>query len=194
MSKPVFLVDMDGVIADFDGWLFDRSHLFPSLNVTYQERDHYFLTDNVNKEDASKMRSLVNSSRIFAELDPLPGAVAGLWALAEEADVWICTRPLEANPHCRDDKGAWLRKHFGPEFEKRMILTSDKSLVRGAVLLDDHPKQVEIDRALWRPVVYSQPFNTWRDGAGAWDAYPHYSWDLPLEDLLQWANPSNWAN
>lgn len=185
MSKPVFLVDMDGVLANFDGWLFDRSNQFPSLNVTYEKRDHYFLTDNVDKADAAKMRELVNTSHIFAQLDPLPGAIAGLWALAEEADVWICTRPLEANPWCRDEKGQWLRKHFGPEFEKRMILTSDKSLVRGAVLLDDHPKIPEILRAEWAPVVYTQPFN--RSGPLGFGAYPHYTWDQPLENLLQHA-------
>lgn len=183
MSKPVVLVDMDGVLASFDGWLFDRSHMFPSLDVTYETRDRYFLTDNVNRKDAALMRKMVNESRIFRELDPLPGAVAGLWALAEEADVWICTRPLEANINCRDDKAYWLRKHFGPEFEKRMILTSDKSLVRGRVLLDDYPKRAEIDRATWQPIVFDQPFN---GTFSEFCALPHYNWSQPIENILQY--------
>ncbi len=183
MSNPVVLVDMDGVLSDFDGWLYERSSLWPSLNPDRSAQRHYFLTDEVMPADAKRMREVVNSSRIFAELDPLPGAIAGLWALAEEADVWICTKPLDANPHCRDDKAAWLRRHFGPEFGAKCIIAPDKSMVRGAVLLDDCPKREQWRRADWTPIVFEQPFNR-KDPE--YLGLPRYSWDQPLENILQY--------
>lgn len=181
MSKPIVLVDMDGVLVDFDGWLHERRDLWPSLNPDRSQQQHYFLTDEVTKADAKIMRETVNTSRIFLEALPMPGALAGVWALAEEADVWICTKPLEANRNCRDDKGAWLRRHLGPEFEQKCIITPDKGLVHGAVLLDDHPKPAHIARATWTPLVYDQPFN----GPGSdYQFMAHYNWSQPIENIL----------
>ena len=194
MTKPVILVDMDGVLVDFDGWIYDHSYLWPSLSPNRSAQTHYFLTDEVSKGDAAAMRKAVNEGRIFRDAKPIPGAIEGLNRLREVADVWICTRPLEANRNCRDDKAAWLRTHFDADLEKRLIITSNKSLVRGAILLDDHPKEKEIKQAVWRPVVYDQPFNQWQDGYGPWDAYPHYNWlEDPVEDLLHYADPHSWG-
>ena len=193
VAKPVYLVDMDGVLVDFDAWIYERRDLWPSLNPDRSQQRAYFLTDEVSKTDAVKMRETVNAGRVFRDAPPLPGAIAGVWALAEEADVWICTKPLEANAHCRDDKAAWLRKHLGPEFENKLIIAPNKGLVHGAVLLDDHPKKAHIEIATWKPVIYNQPFNQWQGGESEFDAYPHYSWDMPLEDLLRWADPAEWG-
>ena len=193
MGRPIILVDLDGVLVDFDGWIFDRSDMFPSLNCTYASRDHYFLTDNVNEEDAAKMRKLVNESRIFLEADPLPGAIEGLNALRDEAEVWLCTRPLEANLTCRDDKARWVREHFDAGLEKRLILTSDKSLVHGDLLLDDHIKIPELERATWRGVCYEQPFNQWQGGAGTWDHLPRFQWGDDIENLLCLVDDNVWG-
>ncbi len=194
MSKPVILVDMDGVLVDFDGWIHERRDLWPTLDPDRSKQTHYFLTDEVSKRDAEEMRAFVNAGRIFRDALPIPGAIEGLNALRDEADVWICTRPLEANAHCRDDKGAWLREHFDADLEKRLILTSDKSLVCGSILLDDHIKLPELERATWRGVVYEQPFNAWNGGENTWDHLPRFQWGDDIEYLVEFAvNPGLWG-
>ena len=184
MPKPIVLVDMDGVLVDFDAWIYERRDLWPSLNPDRSAQRHYFLTDEVSKEDARKMRQCVNAGRVFRDAPPIEGAIAGVWALAEEADVWICTKPLEANVRCRDEKASWVRRHLGAEWERRLIITPDKSLVHGDILLDDAIKLPWIERASWAPVVYDDDFN----GSGSkWDGLPRWSWSDPIEALLEHA-------
>src|SRR5690606_26027440 len=101
-----------------------------------------------------------------------PGAQEGVDALmAVGVDVWVCTKPLEVNPTCRDEKGAWLREHF-PMLEKRLIIAPDKSLVMGDILLDDAPSLEWARRATWMPVVFDAPFN--RAGS-IWERLPRWT-------------------
>ena len=180
--KPTILVDMDGVLADFDGWIYERQYLWPSLDPDRSKQTHYFLTDEVSRHDAAVMRQYVNQSRIFRELAPMPGAVLGFRELAEEADVWICTKPLEANGNTRDDKAEWVRNHLGPEFEGRLIITPDKSLVLGAILLDDHPKPKQIEQAVCSPVIYEHGHNVCD-----YEDHPHFLWEDGIDFLLAYS-------
>ncbi len=103
----------------------------------------------------------------------MPGAVDGFLELAEVAPVWIVTKPLEANLTCRDDKALWIRQHLGKEWERRLIITPDKSMVHGSVLLDDAPKPEWFGRATWVPVIYPWSFN----GLGSeWADLPRWQW------------------
>lgn len=180
---PIVLVDMDGPLADFDQHFWDRcaaaGHSFDIEHPHQQE--HRYFTDHLSDPDERRAaRAMVDSPGWFEALPVTPGAAAGMAALAELADVWICTKPLEVNPTCRDAKAAWLAEHFGSYWERRLIIAPDKSLVAGDVLLDDAPKPEWYDgrvkvapRALWRPVIFTAPFN----GVGSdWSGLPHWTW------------------
>jgi len=185
MSAPVVLVDMDGPLADFDlhfwlrcqeaGYGFDVGHV-------NDQRHRYFtdhLTDPAEKRAA---RAMVDAPGWFESLPVVAGAVDGVHAMiAAGWEVWVCTKPLEANPTCRDAKAAWLAEHFGKGFDRRLIITPDKSLVRGDVLLDDAPKPEWFARASWRPVIFDAPFN--RDGS-EWGHLDRWTWGQPLAQLI----------
>lgn len=180
---PVVLVDMDGPLADFDRLFFERCEAAGFvLDATLETQRHRFATDHI--PDATHRlwaRMMVNAAGWFADLPVTPGAVEGLNLLAERADVWICSKPLEVNPTCRDDKAKWLLRHFGMEWERRMILSPDKSMVRGDILLDDAPAPAWFDKASWVPVIYPTSWN----GAGSkWDGLPRWSWINRVEHLL----------
>lgn len=179
MTKPIVLVDLDGVCVFFDGPIYEK--FGDRLDCTLETQTNYFLTDHCDKQTAKEMRAFVETPGYFRDLPAMPGAIGGMWALAEEADVWLCTKPLEANPTCRDDKAYWVRKHLGVEFEKKMFIAPEKHFVHGAILLDDKPKQHSIPLATWRPVIYQQPYNAGADYAGL----PRYHWGLPVDALLQ---------
>lgn len=177
------LVDQDGPLAGFDRKFFaecDRNGWH--LDCTLDGQRHRFATDHViDREHRKAARDLVDSTRWFLDLPVVEGAVEGLDRLAEIADVWIVTKPLEANPWCRDDKAAWVRRHFGTDWEHRLVITPDKSIVSGDILLDDAPKLDWLPNAEWNPVIYSTPWN----GAGSkWAGLPHWSWDRPLVELI----------
>lgn len=185
-GKPVVLVDMDGPLADFDRRFYDLcSERGWPMHSTFETQCHRFATDCMTeKAHAKAARAEVDSSRWFLDLPVVDGAVDGLHKLAEVADVWICTKPLEANATCRDDKAAWLGRHFGERWLPRLILAPDKSMVRGHVLLDDAPKPAWFPLAAWRPVIFP---TAWNGSGSEWEGLPRWSWVEDPEALLEHA-------
>ncbi len=195
-TRPTVLVDQDGVLADFDLRYWDEATRIwnnSAANKTFwpwdiqslDDQEHRFLNEHLIDPGFgfAVMRELVvNRPGWFASLPPIEGAADGLNELAEHADVWICTKPLEANPTCRDEKAAWLELHMGEGWSKRMITTPNKSLIRGQLLLDDAIKPEEAAVAEWRPVVYDQPFN--RSVDTGWARFSWQGGAAPLLDLL----------
>ena len=183
-ERPIFLLDMDNVIAGFDDAIFRlaEEHGFHIDLDGYEDpKRKYFLTENMpDPSHANALRTIINSTRFFLDLPVVPGALDGVAELMEYFDVWICTKPLEANPWCRDDKALWLRKWF-PHLEHKAIMTPKKSLVHGDILLDDAPHQNCIHRASWIPVVFEQPYNI---SNPIWKDCHRWTWGQPIEYLI----------
>lgn len=185
LNKPVLLLDMDGPLANFDlaFWNMCQNHGF-ELNITSLKDPNRkrFMTENIiDPAQAMAARTIVNTSRWFIDLPVTIGALEGVQTLMEHFDVWVCTKPLEVNPWCRDDKGAWLRMYF-PDLEHKMILAPKKSMVVGDILLDDAPAHGCIPNAVWTPVVFPDTFN----GLGSeWEKLPTWTWGDPLENLFK---------
>ena len=53
----------------------------------------------------------------------------------------------------------WIKEHLGQEFAERTIITRDKTLVYGDILIDDKPEVTGIHTPAWTHVVYDQPYN-----------------------------------
>lgn len=183
MTRPIVLVDMDGPLADFDRAFHDlcTARGWP-LHSTFETQCHRFATDCMDDNShAAEARRIVDSCHWFLDLEVVDGAVDGLAELDRVAEVWICTKPLEANPYCRDDKAAWVERYLGEHWLRRLILSPDKSMVRGSILLDDAPKPPWFERAEWAPVIFPTPWN----GHGSdWDGLPRWSWGDPVDALL----------
>jgi 5'(3')-deoxyribonucleotidase len=182
VSLPVLLLDMDGPLAAFDDYGF---RLCTDAGLTFDvptraDQTHRYYTGHLSDNDAKLARLMIDTSRWFLDLPVTEGAVEGVQQLREHFDIWVCTKPLETNPTCRDDKAAWLREHF-PPLERKLIISPDKSLIRGAILLDDAPKLSWIPKATWSPVIFTEPFN----GPGSdWEKYLHWHWGDPIDVLL----------
>lgn len=187
MSRPVLLLDMDGPLADFDaacfhlietnGWEVDFDH----LDDPRRER---FMTANMpNRREAMMLRHTIDTDPDWFENLPVTvGATEERVAeLMGNFDVWVCTKPLEKNPTCRDDKGRWLRRYF-PDLEHKLIIAPDKSRVSGDILLDDAPKLEWIDRADWVPVIFPEPYN---QRGGRLAQLPTWTWGDPVESLFE---------
>ena len=75
-------------------------------------------------------------------------------------DVRICTAPLSRFTHCVPEKFQWVEDHLGPEWVARIVLTKDKTLVRGDVLIDDKPEVTGRLVPTWEHLVFEAPYNT----------------------------------
>lgn len=190
----IFLVDMDGPLAGFNEHFFLRcGERGYELDCTLADQTHKFATSHIKDVTVrAAARSMVYEDGWFAQLPVVPGAVQGMNALAEIGDVWICTKPLEANRTCRDDKARWIVEYLGVEWERKIIIAPDKSMVVGNILLDDGPHLEWYERATWHPVIFDAPFNR----TGQWADDDRWKWGDSVSDLAAlsspWSPPSKW--
>ena len=97
----------------------------------------------------------------FIELEPLPGAIESYKLLEKVFDVRILTRPSSFNIGCYSEKAYWVLKHLGFEAQRKMVLSEDKSIVKGDFLIDDeiNAGQLEFEGEL---ISFGKdPFSNW---------------------------------
>ena len=117
MSKKIVYIDMDCVLVDF------YSH--PTLTVA---------------------RTSYNDPQIYKEgffrnLKPTSYAIAAVEMLNEDPrlDIHILTHGLSGSAYCYQEKVEWIREYL-PDLINKIIITCDKTLNKGDVLIDDDIK------------------------------------------------------
>lgn len=188
LNRPlVLLLDMDGPLADFDRHFHDRCVEMGGIEFDvagpHEQTERYFTEHIPDPRQRREARKMIDAAGWFAQLPVVEGAKEGVAELeAAGIDIWVCTKPLERNPTCRDDKGAWLRRHF-PQLEDKLILAPNKGMIHGDILLDDAPKVEWFDYATWRPVLFAVPFNS----SPEWATLPRWTWGDSIDDLFHGA-------
>lgn len=195
MTGVICCVDMDGPLAQFDAAFYAHcEEMGYPMHSTLETQCHRFATDCIIDPDARRAaRHHVDTSDWFRHLPVVEGAIEGINALLEHPeveDVFIVTKPMKANKMVHSSKAAWVLEHLGSDWTDRLIITPDKGMVRGSVLLDDAPKSAWFTRAEWMPVIYPTPWNTpgseWSRKEGC-SHDPRWSWSDPIDDLIELA-------
>ncbi|XP_066496744.1 5'(3')-deoxyribonucleotidase, mitochondrial isoform X3 [Tiliqua scincoides] len=105
------LVDMDGVLADFEGGFLKKFQArYPDQPyVPLEDRRGFWVSEQYERLQpglSEKAISIWESKNFFIELDPLPGAVEAVKQMAKlkETDVFICTSPIKKYRYCPYEK------------------------------------------------------------------------------------------
>lgn len=158
--KPVVLVDMDGVLADFDGATI--AHLqSPEINIPLRPHSSFYHRDNYTDPSHVKAIDQLHASRNFFRTLPLvDGALEG-WQAIEELgyEPRICSSPLHTNEWCVDEKREWIKEHLGARAASAAIIDSRKELYGGIALIDDRPVVKNAEVATWQHVVFDASYN-----------------------------------
>lgn len=187
MSRPVVLVDIDGVCADF---------VSPVLRVVERVRglapgalEHVHVTTwdmwdclRCTPEEMARVNAAIDARGFCASLEPLPGAADGVRRLREFCDVYVVTSPWSSETWSYE-RARWCGDHLGVP-RGSIVSTSAKHLVRGDVLVDDKTSTLEEWRRAWPgagPLLFRQPWNA-RD---RWYGAAAASWDEVL-DFVDW--------
>ena len=73
----------------------------------------------------------------FLDKKPIINAVNSFQFLAQHCDVYILSTPVWDNEFCWTEKRLWVEKHLGIMARKKLILTHNKALNIGKLLIDD---------------------------------------------------------
>jgi len=153
---------MDGVMAHWSKRFEEKIvELYPHIHFPFVEDNaSWDMTAGLDEEGLAAVNFVMELPGFYAELEPIEGMADALRDMVAEGHVvHICTSPYVTNPTCASDKLDWLEKHVGPGWAHRAVITSDKTLVRGDILIDDRPEIVGTYSPLWRHVVFHAPYN-----------------------------------
>lgn len=162
MSKTA-LVDIDGVLADWMGGLRTKLHeICQASNKGYpldgDQKSWELLTGDPDADDL--IATAQNHPELYISLPVIDGAKQGLETLERLGyNVFICSTPAEDNPTCASQKLAWIKDNFGVRWVPKVILTSDKTLVRGDILIDDKPIIKGAMEPEWEHIIFDASYN-----------------------------------
>ncbi len=76
----------------------------------------------------------------FTNLNPIDGAIETAKALEASGryQPYILTAPSLKNPLCYTEKRVWVEKWLGFSYVEKLIICSEKSLLKGNYLIDDN--------------------------------------------------------
>jgi 5'-nucleotidase len=158
----LILLDQDGVLADFeqgfhDAWVAQER---PCPAILPIQRRSFYLRDDYPPHVNDLVQQIYTSPGFFRNLAPHAGALHGVKdMLSAGHDVRICTSPLSQYRNCVTEKYEWVEQHLGFDFVARMMVTKDKTLMHGDVLIDDRPEVVGSRTPTWQHWVMDQPYN-----------------------------------
>lgn len=181
-DKPVLLMDQDEPMS---AWVRRWFQVAGELGLDLGEYHiEYYLdrypSNHLSERDKAVMEWIVDNAHWYDGLEVVEGAQEGVAQLEEYFDIWICTKPSDANPSCMQAKLDWIKRYF-PSLRKKMIPSHNKAMVRGEILLDDAPELDQIPFATWKPVVFTCPFN---GSHSKWADLPHFRWGDDIQILL----------
>lgn len=154
------LIDQDAVLAAW-GDLFnqylerygDEAALIPRAEV----QEVWDIKHGRTERECAIIDEIMNAPGFYRELVPIPGAVDAIARLAAAGHtIFIVTSPFVTNPTCASDKLDWVTRYLGPEWAKRVVITSDKTIVRGDFLIDDKPEITGDETPEWQHIVFGE--------------------------------------
>ena len=165
--RPVVLVDVDGVLANFIEANLRTLHAIGAGPFVHDDVTTWAMEDclGLTAPQRARMKARWAEPGFAASIPEYPGAREGVAALREVADVYACTAPMHSSPTWQHERHHWLVERFGFD-HKQIVQTPAKYLVRGDMLIDDKPEHV----AAWQEtnpggvgVLWSRAYNAGAD-------------------------------
>jgi len=157
------LIDMDGVLTDFDGEFLKRwRERYPDkFYVPMEERRAFYVKDQYPDELKPLVTEIILEPGFFRDMMLMDGAREALFEMDNMGlELFICTSPLSAYRNCVLEKFEWVERVLGPGWMKRIILTKDKTLVKADYLIDDNPEIKGVEQTPgWEQIIYDRPYN-----------------------------------
>ncbi len=164
MESKIILFDMDGVMCQYDEKLLCLAHERLGLPLYLPDEVIHFNTEAVfPKEYQKQVEEIADEEGFFKDLKPFPGVIDAFGEIAADPrfEVFICTTPKKFYKSSTSvgEKHTWIARYLGRKWTDKMILTRDKTLVHGDVLIDDKPEIIGVQTPSWVHIYHDRPYN-----------------------------------
>lgn len=158
----IILIDIDDVIADFDGEFYSRwNKIHPDIKIIPpEERKCFYIKDELPEDYTKLIREINTAPGFIKSLPVIPGSVEAVKEIAGMGhSIFLCSSPLNAYKNCVEEKYEWIEEHLGFEWTLKIILTKDKTLINGDILIDDKPEVLGVAKPSWEHIIFDKPYN-----------------------------------
>jgi len=164
----LIMLDVDAVVADLHAeWLRLYNHDYND-QLMVEEITDWDMTKFVKPECGKSIYKYLEFPDLYNQIQPIDGALSGVKHLRSLGHrVVFATSGTYSHP-----KYHWLvRNDFDPgEWGRDYMVVHDKGLLKGDLLIDDRPKNIE-DFGSPKSIIFSQPWNKtffWNYRAESW--------------------------
>lgn len=138
-QQRIVLVDMDGVMADFDSGALAN---VPSHLIT--PRNQFYVAHDYADELRLAIKATYETPGFFETLKPMPGLLEAWQMMLDNGYTpRVASAPLSSNRTSVEGKIKWLDRVMVPEFGSKVvedaIIDADKWKYDGIALIDDRP-------------------------------------------------------
>ncbi len=158
----IILVDMDDVLADFDGYFLGvwRKRYPDKFFIPMNERQKFYMRDEYPPELLEQMTKIFTEKGFVASLSEIDGGISAVKKMKELGhEVFICSSPMRQYQNCVAEKYEWIEKHLGFEWTTKLILSRDKTLIQGDILIDDKPEVEGAAVPKWEHIIFDKSYN-----------------------------------
>ena len=176
----IVLVDQDDVLNDFNAhfqriW---KPICPPEFYVPPEKQKIFNLQDNYPQHLRQQITDIYTAPGFVFNLPPIEAGINAVKEMMRMGlDVYICTSPLPEYENCVLEKYKWVERFFGRTMTRKLILTGDKTLIKGKFLIDDKPEIFGSEQPAWERVVYDRP---WNQNSKAIRLYGWKNWKLAI--------------
>ncbi len=156
LTRPIALVDLDGTLCNYSEAILERLVELRGPNDSPEDEMKSELPPHI----LARRRMIESTPGFWRNLKPIPAGLQLASLLVELAfDTHVFTKGPSYNSSAWAEKFEWCRLHV-PEL--RVIVSEDKSLVHGDILVEDWPPYIN----QWRRrcpkgsvIIPAQPWN-----------------------------------
>lgn len=152
------LMDVDGVVADFTGHLLGCLSLRDKSVPSVEDIDTWDLKPHFTENQWKAVKQMLCDFCFWFSLPVIEGAQDGIERLKSEHEVVWVTSSYDSCPSWLHIRKQWLKKNFGAKSDE-IVITSNKSLVAGDILVDDKPENIKRWQQHGVCYIFDAPYN-----------------------------------